>query len=226
MPGGSDSAQPAQSAYSSVDDSESAPLDARAAFDAGDAAASKAFHDGRPSLEGGHEVHRHACLGNAHVQAFTTGFTSGASLGAVVVAAGRGAQLGDAAARAVALAAAVGWACMQAVAAYLHRRSEQDYLWREFRRETWEWENYPEGEKEEMVRPQPPAAAGTVGTTTCISTRWPRSSSVLFLFGAGPRPLHREAGSSFTLRGAAWLPCPALPGAALSCPALLCLAFL
>lgn len=134
-----------------VDDS--AELDARVAFARQDAAASKAYHDSaRPSLEGGHEVHQHPCLGNPYVQEFATAFLSGASIGTVVAAAGYGAGLRASEATSVTTATALGCACMQAAGAYLKRRSEQDYLWREFRRETWEWKNYPEGEKREMVR--------------------------------------------------------------------------
>ena len=134
-----------------VDDS--AELDARVAFARQDAAASKAYHDSaRPSLEGGHEVHQHPCLGNPYVQEFATAFLSGASIGTVVAAAGYGAGLRASEATSVTTATALGCACMQAAGAYLKRRSEQDYLWREFRRETWEWKNYPEGEKKEMVR--------------------------------------------------------------------------
>lgn len=128
-------------------------LDARTAFAVGDIEASKAFHDrARPTLEGGHEVHQHPCLGNAYVQEFVAAFLGGASIGTVVAAAGHGAELEHGAAQSVASVTALGCACMHAAAAYLQRRSEQDYLWREFRRETWEWENYPVGEKKEMVR--------------------------------------------------------------------------
>ena len=133
-----------------VDDS--AALDARAAFAQQDIEASKAYHDNsRPSLEGGHEVHQHPCLGNAYVQAFTSAFVGGASLGTVAAAAGHGAGLNPTALQSVALAVALGYACMHAASTYVQRRSEQDYLWREFKRETWEWKNYPEGEKKEMV---------------------------------------------------------------------------
>ena len=60
-------------------------------------------------------------------------------------------RLSDEPARALALAVALGFALASAAGTYLRRRSEQDYLWEEFRREQWEWENQPESEKEEMV---------------------------------------------------------------------------
>lgn len=143
--------------YAQAETTESAEvptdaLDARAAFDKGDAAASKAYHEARPSLEGGHAAHKYAVCGNKYVQAAITAFVGGANIGTIVAAAARGAALEDTAVRAVTLLTALGCACMHAASVYLQRRSDQDYLWYEFKREQWEWENDPAGEIREMVR--------------------------------------------------------------------------
>lgn len=146
-------------------------LNARAAFAAGDVEASKAYHDhARPTLEGGHEVHPYPCLGNPYVQEFVTAFLGGASIGTVVAVAGQAAELDPNLARSMVSVTGLGCACMHGAATYLQRRSEQDYLWREFRRETWEWQNYPDGEKKEMVSECRPLARPCSGhVTSCAA---------------------------------------------------------
>ena len=135
-----------------VGSSRPAGRSARVAFRSGDVEASRAAHSAhRPPLEGFHGVHRCRALGHGAFKGFAAAFASGLSLGTLLIAAARGARLPDEHARALGLALVLGYALASACGCYLRRRSEQDSLWEEFRREQWEWKHNPEGEKKEMV---------------------------------------------------------------------------
>ena len=126
--------------------SASSSLSAQEAFEAGDAEASRAYHDAQgPPLEGGHATHACSVLGNAHAARFCASFGSGVGVGSVLVAAmhGAGDSLESELRFALGVGLSLGYAFSSAGGVYLRRRAEQDYLWQEYMRETWEWENYP-----------------------------------------------------------------------------------
>lgn len=123
-------------------------VEVRGAFDAGDADASRAAHDAKARLTA-EEVHGGA--GSDYVKSIVFGGLDGIITTFAIVAAVAGAKLDIRVIILLGFSNLIADAVSMGVGDYLSEKAELDMILTERKREAWEYENYPEGEKEEMV---------------------------------------------------------------------------
>lgn len=117
---------------------------AKDAFESGDAAASKAAHDANG--EAGH-----AGEAGKYVKSLVFGGLDGTITTFAVVAASKGGGLSTNVVLLMSMANLIADGLSMGVGDYLSSKAELEYARTEKRRERWELENYPEGEKREMI---------------------------------------------------------------------------
>lgn len=122
--------------------------DARKAFARGDQAAAAAAHDFRRIAHAAHE--EHAGSGAQYLGDLVYGGLDGIITTFAVVSGVAGANLGTGVILILGLANLLADGFSMATGAYLSTRSEQEYYEQERRREEWEVEHFPEGERAEL----------------------------------------------------------------------------
>jgi len=123
--------------------------DARHAYQKGDLVAAAAAHSAERIANSAREQHgapSHAYLGN-----MVYGGLDGIVTTFAVVSGVAGARLGSGVVLILGLANLLADGFAMAVGAYLSSRSEQEYYDREYQREAWEVERFPEGERNELI---------------------------------------------------------------------------
>ncbi len=118
--------------------------EARAAFRSGDAEASKHVHDT-------HVPERHRTDQGRYIKSFVYGGLDGIITTFAVVAGVAGASLSSGVVLILGFANLLADGLSMAIGDFLSTKAENDYNRAEREREQWEVENYPEGEKAEMV---------------------------------------------------------------------------
>jgi len=122
---------------------------ARNAYAVGDLAASKAAHDSKST---GHNAHEHhSGEGGKYVKSLVYGGLDGIITTFAVVAASVGGSLSSDVILLMGFANLVADGLSMGFGDYLSSKAEMEYTLAEKKREKWELDNYPEGEKREMV---------------------------------------------------------------------------
>ena len=121
---------------------------ARVAFEARSVEASRQAHTAGARVASATEAHEE---GGTYVKTIVFGGLDGILTAHAVVAGAVGAHLGPTAILAIGISNVLADALSMGVGEYLSSRSYGKYVQQEYDRETWELENYPEGEKLEMV---------------------------------------------------------------------------
>lgn len=123
--------------------------EARRAFTRGDMAAAAAAHASERITEGAKEEHGGA--GSQYIGDLVYGGLDGIITTFAVVSGVAGAQLGTPIILILGLANLFADGFSMATGAYLSSKSEQEYYEREWQREAWEVERFPEGERLELI---------------------------------------------------------------------------
>lgn len=123
--------------------------EARRAFTRGDMAAAAAAHASERITEGAKEEHGGA--GSQYIGDLVYGGLDGIITTFAVVSGVAGAQLGTPIILILGLANLFADGFSMATGAYLSSKSEQEYYEREWQREAWEVEHFPEGERLELI---------------------------------------------------------------------------
>eukprot|EP01138_Halocafeteria_seosinensis_P006585 gb/GECG01006732.1/.p1 GENE.gb/GECG01006732.1/~~gb/GECG01006732.1/.p1 ORF type:complete len:326 (+),score=49.68 gb/GECG01006732.1/:1-978(+) len=121
--------------------------EAQEAYKKGDIEATIAAHDQNPMLA----EESHGGAGSDVIKSIVFGGIDGSITVFAVVAAVRGSGLGVEVLMLMSIAALIGDAISMGFGDFLSSTAETDHVWVERAREKWEYENYPEGEKQEMV---------------------------------------------------------------------------
>jgi len=125
---------------------------AREAYRAGDVAAAREAHQGADvGAGGGRAEERHQQAQGRHLKSAVYGGLDGIITTFAVVAGVAGASLDAGIVLIMGLANLVGDGLSMAIGDYLGTKSEQEYARTERRREEWEVQHFPEGEKRELV---------------------------------------------------------------------------
>jgi VIT1/CCC1 family predicted Fe2+/Mn2+ transporter len=122
--------------------------EARKAYQKGDAQASAAAHDARRFVQEADEEHGQAS--HQYIGDMVYGGLDGIITTFAVVSGVAGAQLGTHVVLIMGLANLLADGFSMATGAYLSSKSEQEYYEREWQREAWEVEHFPDGERLEM----------------------------------------------------------------------------
>jgi len=96
-------------------------------------------------------LEKHSNTPSEYIKSMVFGGLDGIITTFAVVAAVAGAELSADMVTLMGVANLVSDGISMGLGDYLSERSEKDYIHQEWKRETWEFENYPEGEKKEMV---------------------------------------------------------------------------
>lgn len=127
---------------------------AREAYKAGDVEAARAAH-GHGHGHGGHSHGKapeaHSNTPSEYIKSMVFGGLDGIITTFAVVAAVAGADMSGDLVILMGVANLVSDGISMGLGDYFSEKSEKDYIKNEWMRETWELENYPEGEKQEMV---------------------------------------------------------------------------
>ncbi len=123
--------------------------EARRAFTRGDMAAAAAVHASERITEAAKEEHGGA--GSQYIGDLVYGGLDGIITTFAVVSGVAGAQLGTPVILILGLANLFADGFSMATGAYLSSKSEQEYYEREWQREAWEVEHFPEGERLELI---------------------------------------------------------------------------
>lgn len=121
---------------------------ARSAFAKGDADASAAAHDSQRIVAAREE---HGGVGSEYLGDLVYGGLDGIITTFAVVSGVAGAQLGTPVILILGLANLFADGFSMATGAYLSSKSEQEYYEREWKREAWEVERFPDGERLELI---------------------------------------------------------------------------
>ena len=122
---------------------------AREAYSQRDLPSSAAAHDPRRIAEAAHE--RHGGAGSTYIGDFVYGGLDGIVTTFAVVSGVAGASLGAHVVLILGMANLLADGFSMATGAYLSSRSQGEYYDREWQREAWEVDNFPEGEKAELI---------------------------------------------------------------------------
>ena len=123
--------------------------EARDAFRRQDTEAAAAAHRPERIAQAHHE--QHGGEGHQYIGEMVYGGLDGIITTFAVVSGVAGAQLGSGVVLILGLANLLADGLSMATGAYLSSKSEQEYYEREWQRETWEVEHFPEGERAELV---------------------------------------------------------------------------
>ena len=125
---------------------------ARRGYKEGDAALSSAAHDPRQIANAVHaRLEKHGGLGSAYLGEIVYGGLDGIITTFAVVSGVAGAELGTGVILILGLANLFADGFSMATGAYLSTKSEQEFYDKEYAREAWEVEHYPEGERAELL---------------------------------------------------------------------------
>jgi VIT1/CCC1 family predicted Fe2+/Mn2+ transporter len=122
--------------------------DARQAFEQRNATASQRAHDPRKILQA---VEEHGSATSQFIGNMVYGGLDGIISVFAIVSGVAGAQLDSRILLILGAATLLGDGFSMGVGAYLSQKSEREYYEKERQRESWEVENYPQGEKEELT---------------------------------------------------------------------------
>lgn len=138
---------------------------ARLAYESGSIEASRRAHQAGTGLAT--EKHEE---GGSYVKTIVFGGLDGILTAHAVVAGAVGAHLGPTAILALGVSNVLADALSMGVGEYLSSRSYGKYVQQEYDREAWELENYPEGERQEMVELYEARGMNTADATTVVHT--------------------------------------------------------
>lgn len=124
---------------------------ARSAFTAGDVDASKAAHDAKATSIAA-AVEDHGGAGAEYVKSIVFGAIDGVITEFALLASVSGSGLPIEVALITGVAKLLGDALSMAIGDTMSEHAEHLYIRGERKREEWEYDNYPEGEKEEMIQ--------------------------------------------------------------------------
>jgi len=142
---------------------------AREAFSTGDAEASRAMHESTRVAHDGAVAkadEAHGGFGSDYVKSIVFGGLDGIITTFSTIASSVGGNLSIEAVITLGFANLIADAISMGVGDFISSKAEYDYLMAERAREAWEFDNHPEGEKQEMVR-----------RSICFPVVWHRSSS-------------------------------------------------
>jgi hypothetical protein len=128
---------------------------AREAFSTGDAEASRAMHESTRVAHDGAVAkadENHGGFGSDYVKSIVFGGLDGIITTFSTIASSVGGNLSIEAVITLGFANLIADAISMGVGDFISSKAEYDYLMAERAREAWEFDNHPEGEKQEMVR--------------------------------------------------------------------------
>ncbi|GAX18929.1 hypothetical protein FisN_8Hh147 [Fistulifera solaris] len=130
------------------DHNERTPLTARTAFQDKNAAASRQYHESRSSAVKSEEAHQQ---GGGMLKPIIFGGLDGILTSFAIVAGAAGGRLDPSVVLILGFSNIFADALSMGVGEFLSSKAENEWILSERRREEWEFENYPEGEIEEMI---------------------------------------------------------------------------